>query len=173
MPPHSHIVPHDALPAAAFDLMKAGFPYETHEIYRRFWDASPDSFHALVYDGDALVAHAGCIDRRLYVAGQPVDAAYVEYVCAEPRRSGYGSIAMRALAAEIERRGYPLAALATGVPAFYERLGWRVWRGPTAYRKDGAAFPTPEETVMVFDLGAAVNLDAPLECDWRPVGDIW
>jgi hypothetical protein len=64
--------------------------------------------------------------------------------------------------------------LATGSPAFYERLGWRSWRGPTGYRApDGRLVPTPEEKPMVLDLGAGVDLDARLECDWRDTQDIW
>ena len=173
MPIRTRILPHHQLPDTAFDVMKAGFPHETHEIFRAFWDAHPDSVHALAYEGDTVVAHAGRIVRTLYIAGTPIDAAYVEYVCAEPRRRGFGSEVVRALDAEIERAGFPLAALATGTPEFYERLGWRVWLGPTAYRKDGATVPTPGEIVMALDLGAGVDLSAPIECDWRPVGDIW
>jgi len=169
----TRIVPHDRLPDAAFDVMQAGFPHETHAILRAFWNEHPNSIHALVYDAETLVAHAGRIVRTFYIAETPVEVAYVEYVCAEPRRRGYGTEVVRAINAEIERAGFTLAALATGSPEFYERLGWRVWRGPTAYRKDGVTVPAPDEIVMVLDLGAGVDLDAPIACDWRPVGDIW
>jgi aminoglycoside 2'-N-acetyltransferase I len=130
--------------------------------------------HALLYDGERLVAHAGYVVRTLYADGRPIETAYVEYVGAEPRAQGYGREVMRALEAEIEGRGFKLAALGAAVPEFYEKLGWRTWRGPTGYRNiDGtkAAMP-PEEAPMVLDLGAGVDLDGLLECDWRP-GDIW
>lgn len=167
------IVAHDALPEAAFALMRAGFPDDKVD-QRAFWRAHPESAHALVYDGDRLAGHAGLITRTLRIGGNPIEAAYVEYVCAEPRRRGYGTAAVRAIEEEVRRRGFALAALATGSPEFYERLGWRVWRGTTAYRMpDGALVPTPNEIVMVLDLGAGVNLDGPIECNWRAVGDIW
>ncbi len=167
------IADHNDLPDAAFDLMRVAFPDDKVD-QRAFWDAHSESVHALVYDGDGLVAHAGCVERTLYVASRAITTAYVEYVAAEPRRHGFGSAAMRALQPEIAHRGFLLAALATGSPAFYERLGWKLWRGPAAYRApDGTVVPTPDETPMVLDLGANVNLDDPIECDWRPVGDIW
>src|SRR3990172_7192972 len=143
----SRIVAHDALPDAAFALMRLGFPDDQVD-QRGFWAAHTDSTHALVYDGDALTGHAGLIVRQLHTGGRALDAAYVEYVCAEPRRSGYGTAAMRALDGEIRRRGFALAALATGSPAFYERLGWQTWRGPRADRTlDGEIVGTPPQTV--------------------------
>jgi aminoglycoside 2'-N-acetyltransferase I len=165
------IVPHAEVPDAFYELVRAAFPHDTYDL-RAFWP--PDSVHALVYDDDRLVAHAGFLVRTLYVDGRPLRAAYVEYVGAEPRRSGYGTIAVKAIDDEIRRRGFALAGLATGSPEFYERLGWQRWRGPKAYRMpDGSVVPTPDEGVMVLDLGANVDLDATIECEWRPVGDIW
>lgn len=166
------IVDRPDLPDAAFDLMIGAFPEDAPERIRAFWP--PDSVHALVFENDTLVAHTGYVIRTLYVPERAITTAYVEYVCAQPRRLGYGSAAMRALREEIERRGFTLAALATGSPVFYERLGWRSWRGPTAYRKpDGTTVPTPTEKPMVLDLGANVNPDDPIACDWREVGDTW
>ncbi|MEX1255458.1 MAG: GNAT family N-acetyltransferase [Dehalococcoidia bacterium] len=168
------IVERAELPETAFYLMNTAFPEDPLEESREFWASIDQSAHALVYESERLVGHAAIVDRTLYVAGRPIATAYVEYVCAEPRRQGHGSAAMRALREEIERRDYRLAALATSSFDFYARLGWRVWRGPTAYRaSDGAVVPTPDEQPMVLDLGANVNLDHPIECDWRAVGDIW
>ena len=173
MPPRTLIVEHDGLPEAAFALMRAGFP-EDQVDQRAFWGTHPESAHALVYDGAALVGHAGLVTRTLYAGGRAIETAYVEYVCAEPRRQGYGTIAMRGIEEEIRRRGFAVAGLATGSPEFYERLGWRRWRGPRAYRAaSGAVVPTPDEIVMVLDLGAGLDLDAAIECDWRAIGDIW
>ncbi len=172
------IVQRPDLPEAALDLMgaafSAAFPEDPPDEARRFWASIGNSVHALVYEGEQLVGHAGFVDRALYTAGRTLTSAYVEYVCALPERRGYGSAAMRALQDEIARRNYGLAALATGSPAFYERLGWRLWRGPTAYRApDGTVVPTPDEQPMVLDLGANVDLAEAIECDWRAVGDIW
>ena len=169
------IVERSQLPQEALDLTIAvfsdAFPGEPFAYIREFWPAT--SVHALVYESERLVAHAGYLERDLYVRDRTITSAYVEFVCAEPRRRGFGSEAMEAIRGEMERRGFGLGALCTGTPEFYERLGWRHWRGPTAYRAtDGTVVPTPDEEVMVLDLGASVNLEEPIECDWRS-GDIW
>jgi len=171
MATRSLIVTRAELPEAVFDLLRIGFPDDEVD-QRAFWP--PDSVHAVVYQDDRLVAHAGLVVRTLYLPDRSIEVAYVEYVAAEPRGQGFGTQAMRAIEAEIRRRGFSLAALATGSPAFYERLGWRLWRGPAAYRKpDGTVVATPNEKPMVLDLGADVNLDDPIDCDWREIGDIW
>lgn len=172
MPVRTAIVGKAELPDETFELLSVAFADEPVEAMRDFWPQ--DSMHALAYDGDRLVAHAGYVVRTLYANDRPIETAYVEYVGAEPRRRGFGRTVMRALEAEIQRREFTLAALGAGVPEFYDRLGWLLWRGPTGYRKaDGAkvAMP-PEEAPMILDLGANVDLDGLLECDWRP-GDIW
>ena len=167
----SKIVSRPDVPDAVFDLLHVAFPDDAYD-QRAFWP--DDSVHALVYDGERLAGHAGFIVRTLRIGSRTIDAAYIEYVAAEPRRCGYGSEAMRALTAEIARRGFALAALGPATPEFYERLGWRMWRGPTAYRdRDGSIVPTPVEHPMVLDFGANVDLDAPIECDWRTNGDVW
>jgi aminoglycoside 2'-N-acetyltransferase I len=167
----TQVVSRSELPDAVFDLLRDAFPDDQYD-QRAFWP--DDSVHALVYDGNALVAHAGLITRTLYVDGAPHHVAYVEYVAAKPRRSGFGTIAMRAIGDEIASRGFAFAGLSTGSQSFYERLGWRRWRGPMAYRdRDGSSVPSPDEGVMVLDLGADVDLDAHIECEWRPGSDIW
>jgi GNAT superfamily N-acetyltransferase len=164
------IVSRAGLTDAIFDVMLTA--HGGLDDQEAFWPQ--DSFHAIVYEGSQPVGHAGVLTRTLYVAGRAIETAYVEYVSAEPKLRGYGSLAMRAIEHEIRQRGYALAGLATGSPEFYERLGWRRWRGTTAYRaSDGSLVSVADEIVMVLDLGAGVDLDAPIECDWRAVGDIW
>lgn len=164
------IVSRPDLPEDVFRLLRAAFPDDKVD-QRAFWP--PDSTHALVHDGDALVGHAGLIVRAFYLPGRAIDAAYIEYVAAEPRGAGHGTTAMRAIEQEVRRRGFSLAALSAAVPEFYEKLGWSRWRGPVAYRAiDGTVVPCPDEPVMVLDLGANVDLDAQIETDWRE-GDVW
>jgi aminoglycoside 2'-N-acetyltransferase I len=73
-------------------------------------------------------------------------------------------------------RSFALGALSTGVPAFYGRLGWIPWTGPTSVRVDGGERRTPDEDggVLVRLTPSSPDLDpaAPLSCDWRP-GDVW
>jgi aminoglycoside 2'-N-acetyltransferase I len=74
------------------------------------------------------------------------------------------------------RAVYELGALGTGSPAFYERLGWLRWRGPTFVHTDRGLERTPEEDggvlVLPTPTSPAIDLDAPISCDWRP-GDVW
>ena len=167
----SAIVIRPDLPDVVFDLFRRAFPNYNSDL-KKFWP--PNSAHALVYVGETLVAHAGFLERTLHLPDRDVLTAYVEDVAADPRNQGHGTAAMNALAGEIRRRSYKLAALASGSPEFYERLGWRLWRGPTGYRKDGRVVDMPrEERPMVLDLGANVDPDQRLECDWRDTGDVW
>jgi aminoglycoside 2'-N-acetyltransferase I len=82
---------------------------------------------------------------------------------------------MRALTAIVDE-GFALGGLCTGLPAFYERLGWMRWTGPTSVRTEAGERPTPGEDglVMVRLTPASPGLDpsAPISCDWRP-GDVW
>ena len=171
MPLRTSILSRGELPEAAFDLFRSAFPDDKYD-QRAFWP--PDSVHAVVYRDDQLVAHAGFLVRPIRVDGRAIETAYLEYVSAEPRRQGFGTLAMRALHDEIARRAFAFAALATGTPEFYESLGWLRWRGDRGYRMpDGKAVPTPDEIVMVLDLGAQVDVTAPIEADWRAGGDPW
>ena len=169
----SVIVSHSELPNEVYDLLRITFPDDDTD-QDAFWP--PDSVHALVYDSNELIAHAGFLERTLYLPERDVLTAYVEYVAAEPRYQGHGTSAMDALVDEIKLRDYTLAALGAASPDFYERLGWQLWRGPTGYRKDGHVIDMPDnEKPMVLDLGANVNLDARigvrLAGDWGHLVD--
>ena len=127
-------------------------------------------------DGE-IVAHASVVPRELHVGGRPVRTGYVEAVATLPARQGQGigSIVMEAVGDWIRDR-YELGALGTGRHAFYERLGWRRWRGPSAVRTASGEHPTPEEDgyilVLVTASSPVLDIDAPIACDWRP-GDVW
>jgi len=76
---------------------------------------------------------------------------------------------------EIIRPEYELGALGTGAFAFYERLGWERWRGPSFVRTPGGLVRTEEDDGFLMILrttAAPLDLDAPISCDWRP-GDVW
>jgi aminoglycoside 2'-N-acetyltransferase I len=82
---------------------------------------------------------------------------------------------MRAAADHIRER-YELGALATGSHAFYERLGWERWRGPSFVRTMTGQQRTPNEDGYILILRTPttppLDLTAPISCEWRP-GDIW
>ena len=143
------------------------------------WHHTLGGVHVLAVEDGELVAHAAVVDRTLRAGGRPLRTGYVEGVAtrSDRRRRGLARLVMREAGATIRRR-HELGALSdgSGIPGFYERLGWEHWRGPTFVE----AAPEPVRTaddddgVMVLRTPAtgALDLTAPLVCDWRP-GDPW
>jgi aminoglycoside 2'-N-acetyltransferase I len=160
-----------------------------HELFRAAWGDDPDEFtdedwdhavggvHFLVEDGGEIVAHASVVERELHTSSHRLATGYVEAVATWPvhQRRGYGSTVMRKVAGYIDQT-FQLGALGTGRFAFYERLGWLVWKGPTFVRTDSGLVRTSEEDGQVFVLLTAtspeLDLSAPISCDWRS-GDVW
>jgi aminoglycoside 2'-N-acetyltransferase I len=141
------------------------------------WQHALGGVHAVCEDGDEIVAHGSVVPRTLRADGVELPTGYVEAVATLPDRRGrgHGSAVMRSLTAHVDAT-YPLGALSTGVPPFYERLGWTRWTGPTSVLVDGEARPTPEEdgAILVRFTPTSPRLDpsGPLSCDPRP-GDVW
>jgi aminoglycoside 2'-N-acetyltransferase I len=71
---------------------------------------------------------------------------------------------------------FDLGALGTGTQAFYERLGWQIWRGPSYVRTDAGTERTMDEDGYILVLptpsSPTLDLSAPISCEWRP-GDVW
>ncbi|MGH9190112.1 MAG: GNAT family N-acetyltransferase, partial [Acidimicrobiales bacterium] len=91
------------------------------------------------------------------------------------QRQGVGAKVVRR-AGQILRAEFELGALSTGSHAFYERLGWERWQGPTFVRHGSEAIRTSDEDdgIMVLRYGstAELNLTQPISCEYRP-GDDW
>lgn len=143
-----------------------------------------DWLHALggthvVVDVDGKIAsHASVVERELQIAGRPIRTGYVEAVATAPDRQGggFGTLAMEAVNEIITAR-FELGALGTGRHAFYERLGWRTWRGPLFVRTATGDERTPDEDGFILVLETPttprdIDMTDPLSCDWRP-GDVW
>ena len=81
-------------------------------------------------------------------------------------------------AGRVIERDYELGALAdgTGIPGFYQRLGWETWRGPTFVAGPEGPVRTAEDDggILVLRTPATAGLEptGPLVCDWR-AGDVW
>ena len=141
------------------------------------WDHTFGGLHVLRSVDGELVAHGAVAERTLWLDGAPLRVGYLEAVATWPAHQdrGHGSAVVRELD-EIVRRDHQLGGLSTGRPSFYERLGWRRWRGPLAVRTTAGDIPTPEESGAIFVLPtpalADPDLDATLVCDWR-TGDLW
>ena len=143
------------------------------------WDHALGGLHTLVLEESELVGHVSVVQRRLLHQERSVRTGYVEgmAVRGDRRRRGYAAAAM----GEAERvidGAYELGALAdgTGIEGFYQRRGWRTWTGPTFVVGPGGREWTTEVDggVLVWRTPAspALDLDAPLGCDWRD-GDVW
>jgi aminoglycoside 2'-N-acetyltransferase I len=141
------------------------------------WSHALGGVHVLVEDGGEILSHGSVVPRTLRTGGRDVTTGYVEAVATWParQRHGHGTAVMRNVTAYIDDT-FAFGALCTSVPAFYERLGWTPWTGPTSVREDGGERPTPEEdgAVLVRVTPSSPKLDpsAPISCDWRP-GDVW
>jgi len=134
-------------------------------------------WHFLAYRDEQLVGHALVTTRWLQPEGQPaLKTAYVDAVATHPayQGRGYGSALLRRLASDIAGE-YVIGCLETERVAFYERLGWEVWRGPLAGRSVEGLIPTPDQTgVMILRLAQtpALDLDQGLTIECQG-GRIW
>ena len=145
------------------------------ENFENMFRLLPGSTHILARVEDELASHACWLTRWLQSGSlEPLRTAYVEAVATEPSRQGKGlaSSVMRRITREIE--GYELGALSPACVQFYRRLGWEMWRGPTAIRTQGGLLPTPGEEVMVLrtPLTPALDTSSLITAEWRE-GELW
>jgi len=141
------------------------------------WDHAFGGLHLVLEEGGAIASHASVIQRQLHTSGHDLATGYVEAVATWPmhRRRGYGSAVMREVGEYIDQT-FRLGALDTGRHAFYERLGWVLWKGPTFVRTDSGLIRTGEEDgnvlVRLTPTSPPLDLSAPISCAWRS-GDVW
>jgi hypothetical protein len=156
---------------AAFELPFAGV-----------WDRVGPGLHVMAEDGGRIVSHAMIVDRRLYLGHEmdvALDVGYVENVATLPAAGGAGhaTAVMREIGRIIGDE-YQLGALATGSNAFYQRLGWETWAGPTSVRTaDGELVRSAGQDghVMVLRTSSTppgMTMDTPIAVDWR-AGEPW
>ena len=139
------------------------------------WDHCLGGLHAVAYDGDEPIGHASVVQRQLANADRVLRTGYVEGVAvrSDHRRMGVATALMRELERVI-RASYPLGALAATDEgaAFYEAIGWKRWTGALAAFTPRGIEPTGDEAVFVLEVGAELDLAAPLVADFR-AGDVW
>jgi aminoglycoside 2'-N-acetyltransferase I len=141
------------------------------------WEHALGGVHALLWEGEDLVAHAAVVQRRLLHAGRALRTGYVEAVAtlADRRRRGYGGLVMEAIE-RVVRGAYELGALGASEEGagFYARRGWRPWRGRSwALTPDGVVRTAQEDGgIYVYEVGSRLDRDGDLTCDWRD-GSLW
>jgi aminoglycoside 2'-N-acetyltransferase I len=159
-------------------VLEAAFGADEDERFTEDdWGHALGGWHFVLEAGGAIVAHAAVVERTIRVGTVPLRTGYVEAVAVRPdvQGRGHGTVLMADVGISI-RDGFELGALGTGEHHFYERLGWRTWRGRSHVRVDGAIRPTPDDDgyIMVLETPTSPPLDlaAPITCEWRP-GDVW
>jgi aminoglycoside 2'-N-acetyltransferase I len=163
--------------SALRELFDAAWADDSEVFTDEDWEHALGGFHFILEDEGEIVAHASVVQRELHTNALHLATGYVEAVATSPgrQRRGHGSALMKEVDDYIDRT-FQLGALDTGHPAFYERLGWLLWKGPTFVRTDSGLLRTPEEdgSVLVRLTPTTPRLDllAPISCDWRP-GDAW
>ncbi len=141
------------------------------------WQHALGGTHFLAEVDGEIVSHASVVERTLHVADVAILTGYVEAVATRPglQGRGYGTAVMRRVG-DLMRNGYELGALGTGSHGFYERLGWRAWRGPSSVRTEAGDNRTPQDDgyIMVLTTPStpSIDVDLPICCEWRP-GDVW
>lgn len=163
--------------AALRGLLWAAFPPGEEGFTEHDWDHATGGIHVVLEVDDHIVAHAAVVTREIHLADRPVRTGYVEAVATAPDRQhlGLGTLVMVEVGSII-LSDYELGALGTGVHAFYERLGWIRWRGPSSVRTKAGTIRTPDDDgyIMVLPTPTSPALDpiAPISCAWRS-GDVW
>src|SRR5262245_29551834 len=163
--PASRLEPHDLRQIVAL----CSEAFETD--YSLFLNDFIGATHVIGHLADEVVSHALWMPRRLLVEGiEIIDSAYVEAVATWPKyqNRGFATAVMKRLHQEITE--FDLGALATGVPGWYERLGWRRWEGHKFIRRGQEFIETPGECVMVYQITGKPlpDLKKSLTADWRP-----
>ena len=159
------------------NLFDAAWRDDADEFTGEDWDHAAGGIHFILEEGGAIVAHASVVERELHTGGHRLATGYAEAVATWPihQGRGHGSALIREVDEYIDR-AFQLGALDTGSPAFYERLGWVVWKGPTFVRTGSGLIRTAEEDgnvlVRLTPTSPELDLRAPISCDWRP-GDVW
>jgi aminoglycoside 2'-N-acetyltransferase I len=151
-----------------------GGRFEEHD-----WEHAVGGVHLVVEEDGEVVAHGAVVPRVLAAGGRELRTGYVEAVATRGDRRGRGLATLVMVeAGKVIEEGYELGGLSdgTGIPGFYQRLGWEAWQGPTwAAGPDGPVRTAEEDgglLVLRTPATGALDLAGPITCDWR-AGDVW
>ncbi|MGZ6544758.1 MAG: GNAT family N-acetyltransferase [Actinomycetota bacterium] len=130
------------------------------------WESATGGVHFLLEEDDLIVAHASIVERELRTGDRRLATGYVEAVGTLPTHQHRGSATqvMREVARYLDRR-FELGALDTGNTGFYERLGWRLWRGPNSVRTERGLVCSDDHTFVLVHLtprSPALDTSAPI-----------
>jgi predicted N-acetyltransferase YhbS len=133
-----------------YDLLERCFPEASREhfVQQTEHDSTFRFRHARVAEaGGRIVGYVRIFSRTMLVRGAPVAARGIGSVATLPdaRRSGVATALLRDAIDRMRREETALSFLFTGIPGFYERLGYRTVREHwvEADGADAAAIPLP------------------------------
>ena len=158
-------------------ILWAAFERDGEGFTEHDWEHALGGIHVVAEVDGRIVAHASVVPREIHVGTRPLATGYVEAVATAPgrQRTGLGTAVMGEVG-DVIRAGYELGLLGTGEHGFYERLGWRTWRGRSSVRTANGERPTPDDDGFLMALetptSPPLDLHAPISCDWRS-GDVW
>lgn len=141
------------------------------------WTHALGGWHVLADSDGRLAGHAAIVARSIDCGGLRLRVGYVEAVATRRDlwRRGIGTALLRRAGRLIADR-FELGLLSTGEHAFYSRLGWERWRGPTFVATPDGRVRTPDDDdgLMILRTAAtpALDLDREIVADWR-TGDVW
>lgn len=134
---------------AVYDLLSVCFPDARPGLFQSQTE-NDSSFrwrHArLVQAGERIVGYVRVFKREMWLRGARLRAAGIGSVATHPdyQRRGLASDLLRDTVARLRRGRYHLSFLSTGIPEFYERLGWRIVRQPAHGVQAAEAAALPE-----------------------------
>jgi aminoglycoside 2'-N-acetyltransferase I len=173
-----HVAPTAALSASSLSDVRALLDTAFEgDFTDEDWDHAVGGIHVWLSGSHGLISHGSVVERTLVCSGETLRVGYVEAVATAPahRHRGHGARVLKQIG-ELIRERYALGALSTGTCAFYERLGWEQWRGPTFVDGPRSRERTPDDDggVMILRTSRSphLDLDGAIVCDWR-LGDVW
>lgn len=135
----------------------ACFPPDREVFSRtRAWHGSHPAWSVLAVEEDALIAHAGIVERQVLVGQEHIRVAGVQNVFVLPEYRGLGLFrqVMSAALEEAHKRGLDFGLLfcAPDIGRKYARQGWRLLedRGVTRVDQQRRPQPLPAKNVTMF-----------------------
>ena len=149
---------------AVYDFLESAFPEAGREVFvaQTESDSTFRFRHArlAVLDG-RIAGYVRIFARQMRVRGVPLPAGGIGSVATVPdaRHAGIASTLMRDAIEQMRRNGIAVSFLFTGIPGFYERLGYRIVREPflTADAAEAAALAAPS----LYNVRPATDADLP------------
>lgn len=148
---------HEARPSAG-ELMPQSYldNFPTLRNLARPADERRDCEHFIASAGAYAASHVAMFAQHFQFEGFEAAAGYIEDVATDPLHLGEGlaSAAMRLAESRGRELGLDILALATGIQAFYARLGWRPWDGNHTFHVTDFGLSYPDEPLMLLPLTA-------------------